>query len=131
MTLQAVLGPVRVLAADVPARWRGLRLPYKVAAVASMLVVACMVHLGVVVAGHLRENLVQQSAAAAALHMDSFIARHVQELATKSVLSEESKDALQKLLSPSAMHRPVIAFRIWKGDTVTFSNDREVIGQTF
>jgi signal transduction histidine kinase len=130
MTLQAVLQPVKLLA-DVPARWRGLRLPYKVAAVASALVLASMAHLGVVVAGQVRENLIQQSAAAAALHMDSFVARHVQELATAAVLSEGSKDALQKLLSPASMHRPVVAFRIWKGDTVTFSNDRELIGKVF
>jgi signal transduction histidine kinase len=131
MTLQPVLQPLRLLAADVPARWRSLRLPYKVAAVASALVLACMVHLGVVVAGQVRENLIQRSAAAAALHMDSFVARHVQELATKPGLSEESKEALQKLLSPASMHRPVVAFRVWKGDTITFSNHRELIGKTF
>lgn len=131
VTLQPVLEPLRLLAADVPARWRSLRQPYKVAAVASALVLACMVHLGVIVAGHVRDNLVQRSAAAAALHMDSLVARHVQELATKPGLSEQSKEALQKLLSPTSMHRPVVAFRIWKGDTITFSNDRELVGKTF
>ena len=96
-----------------------------------MLVIAGMAHLGVIVTGHIRENVIQQSAAAAAMYLDSFVERHVQELSTKSLLSEENRQALERLLSPASMHRPIIAFRIWKDDTVVFSNERELIGKTF
>jgi signal transduction histidine kinase len=122
---------IALLAANLAAWWRGLRLPFKLAVGASMLVLAGMVHLGMIVTGHIRENVLQQSASAAALYMDSFVARHVQELATNSTLSDEVRLALERLLSPAAMHRPVIAFRIWKGDTVVFSNEHDLISQTF
>jgi signal transduction histidine kinase len=105
--------------------------PTKLATVASILVLAGMVQLGMTVAGHVRETVLQQSASAAALYMDSFVAGRVQQLATKSTLSDEDRLALERLLSPASMHRPIIAFRIWKGDTVAFSNERDIIGQSF
>jgi len=111
--------------------WRGLPLLSKVAVGASGLVVAAMAYLGTVVAGHVRENVLQRQASAAALYMSNFVERHVQELESKSTLSDENRLALEGLLSPASMHRPVIAFRIWKADTVVFSNERDLIGRTF
>jgi len=111
--------------------WRGLPLPLKAAVGASGLVVAAMTYLGMVVAGHARENVLQKHASAAALYMSNFVERHVQELESKSTISDENRLALDGLLSPASMHRPVIAFRIWKGDTVVFSNERDLIGRTF
>src|SRR6185503_2937286 len=95
------------------------------------LVLAGMIQLGMTVTGHVRETALQQSASAVALYMDSFVAGRVQELATKSTLADEDRLALERLLSPASMHRPIIAFRIWKGDTVAFSNERDIIGQSF
>src|SRR5262245_2768789 len=120
-----------LLAAEIAARWRHLGLPTKLAAGTSVLVLGGMVYLGVIVSGHIRENVLQQSASATALYMDSFVARHVQELAANSTLSEESRLVLDRLLSPASMHRPLIAFRIWKGDTIVFSNERNLVGQTY
>ena len=131
MVMNRRLQLIGLLTANIAAQCRGLRLPYKFAVGASVLVVCGMAHLGIIVTGHIKDSTVQQSAAAAALYMDSFVERHVQELATKSTLSEENRQALDRLLSPAAMHRPIIAFRIWKGDTIAFSNERELIGKTF
>jgi signal transduction histidine kinase len=111
--------------------WRGLSLPLKVAAGTSGLAVAAMSYLGVVVAGHARENVLQRHASTAALYMSTFVERYVQELEGKSTLSDENRLALEGLLSPASMHRPVIAFRIWKGDTVVFSNERDLIDRAF
>jgi signal transduction histidine kinase len=111
--------------------WRGLPLPLKAAVGASGLVVAAMAYLGAVVAGHARENVLQRRASAAALYMSNFVERHIQELESKSTLSDENRAVLEGLLSPASMHRPIIAFRIWKGDTVAFSNERDLIGRTF
>jgi hypothetical protein len=85
----------------------------------------------VVVSASVRDNILQQTAAGAALYMDSFVASHVQELATKDGLSAENREALETLLSPASMHRPIVAFRIWKGDTIVFSNERSLIGKSF
>src|SRR5262245_46685756 len=113
MVLSALFRWITLLAADVPPWWRGLRIPTKVAAAASMLVVASMAYLGVIVTRHVSDGVVQRSAAAAAHYMDSFVDGYAQELATKSALSAESWDALERLLSPTAMRRPIVAFRIW------------------
>ena len=120
-----------LLAAGLGPWWRGLRIPTKVAGAASALVLASMVYLGVLVTGHVTDGVVQRSAAAAAHYMDSFVEGYAQELATRSALSAESRDALERLLSPAAMGRPIVAFRIWKGDTVVFSNERQLVGKTF
>ncbi len=120
-----------LLVEHLAAWWQSTRLAWKLAAVASVLVVGGMAHLGVIVTGHIKDNVIHKSAAAAALYMDSFVERHAQELATNSALSDESRKALERLLSPASMHRPIIAFRIWKGDTVAFSNEHELIGKTF
>src|SRR5262249_9802518 len=109
---------------QIAARWRGLRLPFKVAVGASALVAAGMVYLGTVVAGHIRENVLQKRASATALYMSNFVERHIQELESRSTLSDENRAILEGLLSPASMHRPIIAFRVWKGDTVAFSNER-------
>jgi signal transduction histidine kinase len=117
-------------AAHVFAWWRTLRLPCKFAAGASMLVAGGMTHLGLVATGHVRESAVQRGGAQVALYMDSFVERYVQELATRAVLSTESQEALERLLSPASMHRPIVAFRIWRGDTIVFSNERVLVGKT-
>jgi signal transduction histidine kinase len=90
-----------------------------------------MAYLGFVMTTHIKENAIHRVATATALHMDSFVERHVQALAASSALSEEQRQALEKLLSPAAAHKPIVAFRIWKGDTIVFSNERELVGKTF
>src|SRR5262245_15351760 len=130
MAASTLLQSILLLAADVSPWWRRVRIPTKVAAAASMLVLACMVYLGALVTGRVKDSIVHRSAAAAAHYMDSFVEGYAQELGTKSALSAESREALERLLSPAAMHRPIVAFRIWKGDTIAFSNEREAIGRT-
>jgi hypothetical protein len=96
-----------------------------------MLVAFATVYVGATVSGQIRENAVQRAASSAALYMDGFIALHVQELATEQMLSPKVRESLERLLSPASMHRPVIAFRVWKGDTVAFSNEHDLIGKSF
>ena len=108
-----------------------VRGPSRSAAVASLLVAFATIYVGTIVSGQIRENAVQRAASSAALYMDGFIALQVQELATEHALSPGVRETLEKLLSPASMHRPVIAFRVWKGDTVAFSNERNLIGKSF
>lgn len=110
---------------------KGLHSPGRPAVVASILVAFATLYVGATVSGQIRENAVQRAASSVALYMDGFIALHVQELATEPVLSPKVREMLDRLLSPASMHRPVIAFRVWKGDTVAFSNERNLIGKSF
>ena len=50
--------------------------------------------------------MIHRVGAATALYTDSFVAAHIQELATKSTPSEEHREALEKLPSPVSMGRP-------------------------
>jgi hypothetical protein len=102
MALSALFRWMTLPVADVPLWWRGLRIPTKAAAAASMLVIASMMHLGGLVTVHARQSVLHRSAAAAAHDMDSFVGGYARELATKSALSAESRDALERLLSPAA-----------------------------
>jgi signal transduction histidine kinase len=110
---------------------RQSRLATKLAIAASICVTIAAMYAGVTLSASVRDNILQHTAAGAALYMDSFVASHVQELATKNGLSAENREALETLLSPASMHRPIVAFRIWKGDTIVFSNERALIGKTF
>jgi signal transduction histidine kinase len=122
---------VLLSAGDAFSGWWKFRLPTKVAAGASLVVLSGMACLGFVLTGYIKENIIQRSAAAAALYMDSFTECYVQELAAGPALSDENRQALERLLSPASTHRPIIAFRIWNGDTIAFSNERELIGMTY
>jgi len=110
---------------------KGLHSPSRPAAVALILVAFATVYVGATVSGQIRENAVQRAASSVALYMDGFIALHVQDLATEQMISPKVRESLERLLSPASMHRPVIAFRVWKGDTVAFSNERNLIGKSF
>jgi len=111
--------------------WRRLDLAAKRAVAASVAVVAGLATAAWLVAGHIEETIIHRAGAATALYTDSFVAAHAQELATKSTLSEEHREALEQLLSPVSMGRPVIGFRIWKDDRIVFGSDHQLIGKSF
>jgi signal transduction histidine kinase len=112
-------------------RWGELRLPHRFAVGACLLVLAGMTFIGFYVADHIREHAIQRAAGGVALYMDSVVERHVQELATRATLTEETLRALERLLSPASIHRPVVAFRVWKDDTIIFGNEHHLIGRSF
>lgn len=107
------------------------RLATKLAIAASICVVLVAAYVGATVSASIRDNVLQQAATGAALYMDSFVSSHVQELATKDGLPTETREALETLLSPASMARPIVAFRIWKGDIIVFSNERALVGKAF
>lgn len=106
-------------------------MPHRFAVGACLLVLAGMTYIGFYVTEHIREHAIQRAAGGVALYMDSAVERHVQELAAKSTLSEDNLHALERLLSPASMHRPVVGFRIWKDDTIIFGNEHQLIGRSF
>ncbi len=110
--------------------WREWDLLRKLAAGASMVVVCGIAFVASVAAKHVREALLQRSAATTALYMDSIVAPHVQDLARTAALSDAKRKALGSLLAPTAIGRPIVGFRIWVGDRIIFSNDR-MMGKRF
>src|SRR5262245_3077431 len=75
--------------------------------------------------------IVDRYGAEVALFTDSFVAPRVQELAGHKTLTEAKKKELDGLFAPTVIGRPILAFRIWKGDQIIYSNNRDMIGQSF
>jgi signal transduction histidine kinase len=106
---------------------RGLWFQFSVAT--SSVLAAGMLSLGYWVTQRISEGVIHNAGVVAANYAENFISERVQELSRQSSLEPESKAALDALLkNPEA---PLIGFRIWKGDTIVYSDRRELIGQTF
>lgn len=111
--------------------WRALGWARRLAGAASIAVICATVYACSLVAQHIQELFGNKVGASTALYMDSFIEPLVQELATKPSLSPEYRAALERLLSPASIGKPVVAFRIWASDRIAFSNRGELIDKSF
>jgi signal transduction histidine kinase len=121
----------RAATAKVRSVWARLNLSQKFCAAASVVVVCGMALIGHWVASRIETGVVNNSAAAAALYIDNLVKPHLQELASGSDISDEHKRALDVLMAPEAIMRPIVSFRIWKENTLVYSDRREHIGETF
>lgn len=112
-------------------RWAGLGLWVQFTIATSAVLVAGMVVIGQWITERITDGLINTNAAAAALYIGSFVEPRVQELTTRSTLSPESQAQLDSLLRPTVTGELIVGFRIWKGNTIVYSNERELIGRTF
>jgi signal transduction histidine kinase len=126
-----IAGKILRRALGLPGWWRSLDAGEKLATGASAFTFCAMAYLGVIVTHHIREAMINRSLVEAALYLDNLVQPRVQELARSRSLSAETRVNLEKLLSPASMQRPVVAFRVWIGDTIVFSSERAIIGKTF
>jgi len=111
--------------------WRAVSTERKLKGAVLMVVAGLTAHVCFTVGRHIEELLANKVAASTALYMDSFVEPLVQDLATKPSLSPESRNALETALAPASIGKPVVAFRIWAGDRIVFSNRGELIGRQF
>jgi signal transduction histidine kinase len=112
-------------------RWSRLDLWLQFTIATSVVLVAGMVIIGQWITERIVEGIISSNAAAAALYVDSFIEPRLQELKFQSKLSPESAAALDAMMIPNVSGELLVGFRIWKGDTIIYSNERDLIGQTF
>ena len=123
--------PLAVVAERARAWWAQLGLSLQFTIATSAIMIVGMLMVGHWVTQCIRDVVIQSNAAAAALYTDSFIELRVQALASESRMTAQSEQELDALLLPQAVGQPVVGFRIWKGDTIVYSDRRELIGQTF
>jgi len=116
------------LAADT---WNRQSLTRQFVYATSPVLLAGMVVIGQWVTQRIEEVVINSYAVTAALYTDSFIEPRLQALATDAPLPDEAKRALDELLLPQAAGEPVVGFRIWRGDTIVYSDRAELIGQSF
>ncbi len=111
--------------------WLGLERSRKLTGVVALAVMCGAIYVCSFVASHIEQAFCHKAAASAALYMDSFVEPLVQELGAKASLSSENRQALERLLSPTSIGKPIVAFRIWIDDRVVFSNHSEIVGRLF
>jgi len=119
------------LARQAEARWNALDLARQFMLVTSIALILGMQMIGYWVSHRIGEGIIATHGVTAALYAESFVESRIQELATRDTLSQESREALDRLMLPQALGQPVVGFRIWKGDTVVYSDKPEYIGKAF
>ena len=112
-------------------QWAGYSFLHRTVVIASAVLLGGTAFIAASVSGKIGTAIVDRYGAEVALFTDSFVAPRVQELAGQSTLSEHKKKELDGLFAPTAIGRPIIAFRIWVDDQIIYSNSRDMIGRRF
>jgi signal transduction histidine kinase len=111
---------------------RRLSLAWQFALGSLLVFIAGMFGVGYWVADQIEQGVVHRSAATTALYMDSFVAPHLQSLATQDSLSQADTTALSSLLTDSALGQQIAAFKVWDANgRVLYSSEAGVTGQVF
>ncbi|MGI9381525.1 MAG: sensor histidine kinase [Methyloligellaceae bacterium] len=114
------------------AMWRGLDLTRQFTIASAVVLLIGMVTIGFWVARQIEDRVIQNTAVATALYMDSIVEPLLQELAEKDTLSDANRKALQEILMKGPLSKGIVAIKIWKkGGLIAYSNNSEIIGSIF
>jgi len=91
-----------------------------------------MAGIGNWVGEKIKIGVIKESAATTALYMDSFIAPHVQELASSNTIASEHGEALDRLFSENNLGQRTVSIKIWsKENSIIYSNIPALVGRKF
>jgi signal transduction histidine kinase len=80
----------------------------------------------------IKASIINESAAATALYLDSFITPHLQELSQSASLPPQHAAVLDNLLNKTDLGRQIVALKVWdKNGKILYSNTQVLIGHTF
>jgi signal transduction histidine kinase len=109
-----------------------LSLSQRFAITGSAVMLIGMFVIGSWVTGKIQANVIENTAQATALFMDSFISPLAQELEGNDTLSVGPIRALDEMLASAALQNRVISIKIWKkSGLLGYSNNVELIGRRF
>lgn len=112
--------------------WRHLTLPGQFLVAGAVVMIFAMVIVGSWVAKRIEASIVQNSGAAAALYIESFVAPLSQEIAATNTLSAPAKQALDEIFAGTALGERVVSYKIWRPDGfVVHASDPQLRGQSF
>jgi signal transduction histidine kinase len=118
--------------ANMGSRWDGLSLVRQFALIACIVVGAGTVVLGSFVSAEIEAHVVRNSAAATASYINSLDRSYLQELTTRSTLSEEQLRALDHVFKDAELARQIVSVKICLPDRrIVYSTSRDFIGKTF
>lgn len=98
---------------------------------------AAIILLGTLLIGwwvgrEIKTSIINESAAATALYLDSFITPNLQQLAESDSLSPEHAAMLESLLNKTALGQQIVAIKVWDKDmTILYGNHPSLVGKTF
>ncbi len=117
---------------EVLSRPGGLTLLQRFALTGGAVMIVSMLVIGTWVTSAISGRVVENTASATALFMDSFIAPLAQELDKANALSIGPTRALEELLAGSAFGQRVVSIKIWKpGGLIAYADDSNLIGQRY
>jgi signal transduction histidine kinase len=91
-----------------------------------------MLGVGYWVANQIEAGVVHRSAATTALYVDSFVAPHLQTLATQPTITQDDSTALTWLFANTSLGQQIAAFKVWDANGhVIYSSEPSVVGQTY
>lgn len=97
-----------------------------------IVMVLGMAGIGWWVGEQIKIGVIQESAAATALYMDSFIAPHIQELSGASSISAEHIEDLDELFNESDLGARTVSVKVWNASgQIAYSNIPSLIGRSF
>ena len=118
------LGPVRW--------WRQLSLVGRFALAGGAVMLAAALAVGAWITDRIERAVIDNTAAATALYMESMIAPVTQELAASDSLSEPAQQAMREMLEGTPLGARIVSFKIWKQNgQVAYASDPTIVGETF
>lgn len=84
------------------------------------------------VGDQIKTSIINETAAATALYLDSFVTPNLQELGSSSELTPEHAESLNNLLKNTDIGKQIVAIKVWDRDgRVLYSDHPALIGQVF
>ena len=98
----------------------------------AIVLLAGMTSIGWWVANRISRSVIENTAAAAALYLDSSVAPLLQELATADELTPATQAQLDLLMAQPAIAGRIIGMNVWRLDgTIVYSRWKTLIGKKF
>ena len=109
-----------------------LRLDQQFMLAGSLISLLGMTAIGLWVNDKIVDSVTRNSAVAAAVYMESFIAPLSQELLAEDSLSPATVSRLRQILASGSFADRIVSVKIWKrGGLIAFSTDADLIGRRF
>jgi signal transduction histidine kinase len=115
----------------IPSALHKFSLLQQFAIITSPLLIFGLMGIGLYVVGQVEEGVVRSVASTAALYSKSLFEPHVQELRDGNAMSPPQHEQLDVHLARQLANGSILGIRLWKNDTVAYSDDKTVIGRSF
>lgn len=112
--------------------WRRFDLAAQFLAAGAVVLLGGMLAIGIWVTGQIEQGVIDNSAAATALYVDSVVSPLFDNFTEDGRLSEGADRALDELLGQGTLGERLVVFKIWLPDgSVAYASDPAQIGQKF